>query len=99
MQTNDDATWTVSFLMSVAPQKKTDVAEHPEVFDHVGILVNEPPRQDRVALCLVIRRFLGKRRSITPEPLHRYNRTPLSGKCNRTFSFLPHLVSLLLPAG
>jgi len=43
MQTNDDATWTVSFLMSVAPKKKADVAEHPEVFDHVGILVNEPP--------------------------------------------------------
>jgi len=25
-------------------QKKTDVAEHPGVFDHVGLLVNEPPR-------------------------------------------------------
>jgi hypothetical protein len=24
-------------------QKKADVAEHPEVFDHVGLLVNEPP--------------------------------------------------------
>jgi len=24
-------------------QKKTDVVEHPEVFDHVGLLVNEPP--------------------------------------------------------
>jgi hypothetical protein len=23
--------------------KKTDVAEHPEVFDHVGLLVNELP--------------------------------------------------------
>ena len=23
--------------------KKSDVAEHPEVFDHVGLLVNEPP--------------------------------------------------------
>jgi hypothetical protein len=23
-------------------KKKTDVAEHPEVFDHVGLLVNEP---------------------------------------------------------
>jgi len=23
--------------------KKADVAEHPEVFDHVGLLVNEPP--------------------------------------------------------
>jgi len=23
--------------------KKADVAEHPGVFDHVGLLVNEPP--------------------------------------------------------
>jgi hypothetical protein len=23
--------------------KKADVAEHPEVFDHVGLLINEPP--------------------------------------------------------
>ena len=23
--------------------KKADVAEHPEVFDHVGLLTNEPP--------------------------------------------------------
>jgi hypothetical protein len=23
-------------------QKKADVAEHPEVFDHVGLLINEP---------------------------------------------------------
>ncbi len=24
-------------------QKKADVVEHPEVFDHVGLLANEPP--------------------------------------------------------
>jgi hypothetical protein len=24
-------------------RKKADVVEHPEVFDHVGLLVNEPP--------------------------------------------------------
>jgi hypothetical protein len=24
-------------------QKKTDVSEHPEVFKHVGLLVNGPP--------------------------------------------------------
>ena len=23
--------------------KKADVAEHPQVFDHVGLLVNQPP--------------------------------------------------------
>jgi len=26
-----------------ADVKKADVAEHPEVFDHVGLLTNEPP--------------------------------------------------------
>jgi hypothetical protein len=26
-----------------ARNKKTDVVEHPEVFGHVGILINEPP--------------------------------------------------------
>ena len=24
-------------------RKKTDVAKHPEAFNHVGLLVNEPP--------------------------------------------------------
>jgi hypothetical protein len=24
-------------------KKKADVAEHPQVFGHVGLLVNEPP--------------------------------------------------------
>jgi hypothetical protein len=24
-------------------QKKADVAEHPKVFDHVGLLFNKPP--------------------------------------------------------
>jgi hypothetical protein len=27
------------------PTKKADVEEHPEVFDHVGLLVNEPSSQ------------------------------------------------------
>src|SRR5205807_8767966 len=35
--------------------KKTDVAEHPEVFHHVGLLFNETPSRSRVALYLVIR--------------------------------------------
>jgi hypothetical protein len=26
-----------------ANPKKTDVAEHPKVFDHIGLLFNEPP--------------------------------------------------------
>ena len=26
-----------------ASEKKADVVEHPQVFDHVGLLVNEPP--------------------------------------------------------
>ena len=28
---------------SYIAKQKADVAEHPEVFDHVGLLVNEPP--------------------------------------------------------
>jgi len=27
----------------VTENKKTDVAERPKAFDHVGLLVNEPP--------------------------------------------------------
>ncbi len=27
----------------VAKNKKTGVVEHPKAFDHVGLLVNEPP--------------------------------------------------------
>jgi hypothetical protein len=37
--------------------KKADVAEHPEVFGHVGLLFNEPPSLGRVAIYLVIRRL------------------------------------------
>jgi hypothetical protein len=29
-------------LIASIKTKKADVAEHPEVFDHVGLLVNEP---------------------------------------------------------
>ena len=37
--------------------KKTDVAEHPGVLDHVGLLFNEPPGTRPVALHLVIRQI------------------------------------------
>jgi len=36
-------------------QKKADVAKHPEVLHHVGLLIDEPPRY-WVALHLVVRR-------------------------------------------
>jgi hypothetical protein len=36
----------------VSRTKKADVAEHPEVFNHVGLLVNESPGMGRVALYL-----------------------------------------------
>jgi hypothetical protein len=26
-----------------SPKKKADVVKHPKVFDHVGLLVSEPP--------------------------------------------------------
>jgi len=29
--------------LSTAKNKKTDVAEHPKVFHHVGLLFNKPP--------------------------------------------------------
>jgi hypothetical protein len=30
-------------VLTAAETKKNDVVENPEVFDHVGLLVNEPP--------------------------------------------------------
>jgi hypothetical protein len=32
----------MSSAFHVRKTKKADVAEHPEVFDHVGLLANEP---------------------------------------------------------
>jgi 23S rRNA G2445 N2-methylase RlmL len=37
--------------------KKADVIKYPEALDHVGLLVNEPPLQTRVARQLVIGQF------------------------------------------
>jgi len=34
---------TVRGRLFITSEKKTGVAEHPEVFDHAGILVNGPP--------------------------------------------------------
>ena len=36
--------------------KKADVAEHHEVFDHVGLLFNEPPGTGQAALYIVDRK-------------------------------------------
>ena len=44
--------------MASPENKKAAVAEHPEVFDHAGLLVNGPPGRSRVALHLVARRLL-----------------------------------------
>jgi hypothetical protein len=44
-----DCDWSIEFASqggyrSVPPKtKKADVAEHPKVFRHVGLLVNKPP--------------------------------------------------------
>jgi len=40
--------WFIEFVLAGCdhpwpPQKKADVAEHPKVFGHVGLLVNWPP--------------------------------------------------------
>jgi hypothetical protein len=40
--------------------KKTGVIEYLQVFGHAGLLANEPPGLVRVALHLVVRRFLLK---------------------------------------
>jgi hypothetical protein len=37
-------------------EKKADVVEHPEVFHHVGLLINAPTGTCRFALYQVIRR-------------------------------------------
>jgi hypothetical protein len=36
--------------------KKAGVAEHLRVFDHVGLLVNQPPSTNRAAFVQVVRR-------------------------------------------
>jgi hypothetical protein len=41
-------------------QKKAAVVQHPQVFDHVGLLANEPPGHGRVALHQVIQHVRGK---------------------------------------
>ena len=35
-------------FFAAAKNKKADVAEDPEVFDHVGLLANEPPSTARL---------------------------------------------------
>ncbi len=40
---------------SPLPNKKADVAEHPKVFHHVGLLFNAPSDSGRIALYLVFR--------------------------------------------
>jgi len=37
--------------------KQADVAEDPEVFHHVGLLITEPPGLSRAALQLIFRRI------------------------------------------
>ena len=49
--------WVVQPRYHLQKPKKTDVAEHPKAFHHVGLLVNEPPGTDRAALYIVIRKF------------------------------------------
>ena len=38
-------------------QKKTDVAEHPQVKRHIGLLFNKPPGVCQVAIYLVVRNY------------------------------------------
>jgi hypothetical protein len=52
-------------------QKKADVAENPKVFDHVGLLVNEPPANPGCSLFSHPTRSSSGRHAInsTPAPL------------------------------
>jgi hypothetical protein len=47
----------VEGYLSFACKKKADVAEYPQVLDHVGLLVNGLPSAGWAALYLVIRTF------------------------------------------
>src|SRR4029434_818858 len=38
--------------------KKTDAAEHPQVFSRIGLLFNEPSSRRQIALYLVIRKLI-----------------------------------------
>ena len=61
------------FAVAVFPegQKKADVAAHPEVFRHVGLLANELFGSSRIALYPVIRQlFISRRAERTPFALH-----------------------------
>ena len=40
---NKKTFWPVGRCAFKAGTKKADVAEHPEAFDHVGLLFNKPP--------------------------------------------------------
>jgi len=48
-----------------AETKKADVAEHPEVIHHVGLLINGPSSLSRNAPQLVVRQLNGPRRQCT----------------------------------
>jgi hypothetical protein len=65
--------------------KKADVAEHPEVFDHVGLLFNEPPGTGRAALYIVIRRFELCRRAKQSTPRDSVIIRRGARECKRSF--------------
>lgn len=44
----------VHVIHSKPQNKKADMAEHPEVFDHVGLLINQPLGHRRPAKLLFI---------------------------------------------
>src|SRR5260370_18631153 len=54
----------MSSTRSSSLAKKTDVAEYRKAFNHVGLLFNEPPGTNWVALYLVFRRLRGNAYSI-----------------------------------
>jgi hypothetical protein len=81
-----------------AATKKADVAEHPEVFDHVGLLTNEPLgsvySKRRGALHLVIRQFVEGSRSCASRLFQRIYSMLSAVNYKRTFLFSLDLLGL-----
>ena len=76
--------------IAATPKTKTDVANRPGAFDHVGLLVNEPPPHRGPALCPVSRLLHWQSRNPPPTRLsYHWNRIHLRRKGNRAvFLFL-----------
>jgi hypothetical protein len=72
--------------------KKADVAEHPQAFDHVGLLVNKPPEKPGCYLFSHPTNLLARLLASMPHPLHRLNHIPQDWEYKRAFAFSLNLL-------